>query len=148
MLASAKLVALPAHQTAKLDADVHIQLSLSNVGQAPLWLNTRMLLNNGAAQALFRELWLEVTDPAGQPLPFVAKIRAGEAQPTHYQRMEPGEKREVDVLLSRYFPLRTPGRYRIVAHYQDGCRQAPAAPPGTQAFTARLQAEPIDLQLE
>jgi hypothetical protein len=126
---------------------VRLAVRLWNRGATPLWLNRRLLLNARSAPPMLREVWLEVTGPAGAPLPFRAKVTALFPVPENYLRLEPGLAYTRELPVSTAFDFGAPGRYAVVAHYQDGNDAVPPAPEGTVYLAGEVVSNRLELEV-
>ena len=124
-----------------------VDVRITNAGNAPVWLNGRMLVNTPHAPVDMRELWFEITDPSGADIPFMAKVRTGEASEGEYVRLLPGQTHSVQVDLSTYYQMLVPGTYTVTAHYQDSRSVAPPFPSGETAFRESIIAVPFHLTM-
>ena len=126
---------------------VNVTAQLRNAGSGPVWLNKRMLLNTEHAPASMRELWLHITGPDGQAVPFSCKVRAGKAQAKDYALVEPGETVSVKLDLTQCFDLKTPGQYKVQASYKDGNPEVPASPSGAPHLAESLESQSVSIEV-
>jgi hypothetical protein len=126
---------------------VNVTAQLRNTGSGEVWVNKRMLLNTAHAPASMREVWLEVTGPDGQGVPFSCKIRAGQAQADDYELLGPNDTIPIQLDLTECFDFKETGSYRIQASYQDGTPDAPAAPAGVKHLVDRLDSAVLTIEV-
>jgi hypothetical protein len=134
-------------QKIKLGQDVNITAQLKNSGSQNLWVNKRLLVNSAGSPAVMREVWVKVVGPDGKEVPFSSRVRAGEARPTDFGLLKPGEKVTKQFKLSNYFKLEAPGTYEVTAHYQDGTKEVPPTPGGAAHWKEQLSSAPAKFEL-
>ena len=103
----------PKNQGLKLAA------KLTNVGTAPVLVNSRLALNSAHAPDPMRELVVDLHGPDGELRPFLLKLKIGAPEGKHVQSLAPGQSLEKQYDLDTHFDLSTPGDYRAGALYSS-----------------------------
>jgi hypothetical protein len=118
-----------------------LSMVLRNVSSVALWVNARGALNSEGDPAAFREVWLEVNDERDRRHGYNCFAKPRTVIPDDYRVLPPSESLEIHLDTSCYDLV--PGRYRAVAHYQDGNKHPPRAPSGAAHLDGLLQSLPM-----
>lgn len=122
-------------------AGTQIRATLENAGSTPLLVNTRLGVSRPQRGG---ELFLQVTDSAGQELPFTARVNIGAPQASHFEELAPGQKIERSFDLALYFSLRdVHGTLQVIGTYANSA----ADPQGRPAWQGQVQSAPLSLTL-
>ena len=105
---------------------IQATLTLLNSGPAAERVNARLALNVPFALPRYREVSLAVTGPAGEALPFMAKVNVGAAQDKHFKLLAPGESAQHTYSLRDYYQIKAPGAYTVTATYENQAEPTPA----------------------
>ncbi len=132
--------------TFRPDEPVEGTFTLRNAGAEPALVNARLGINTPHAPQEFRELALNVTGPAGQPLDFMARVNVGDPEDQDFKLLQPGESVESTYALSDYFLLEQPGAYQVHATYQN--RSDPSHANGHAAWKGEVTSNPVTFTLQ
>lgn len=127
-----------------VDETIVCTFMLTNSSAYPLWVNKRMVVNSVNAPACFRDMWIDIQNPRGQKLSYLARIRVGMPVFHHYVNLPPGNSVVRAFELSKYFDLTEPGLYAMIANYQDGNPDVPAPPEGVKHFNQHIRSELLE----
>jgi hypothetical protein len=129
-------------------AEIILKVKLRNVSSRHLWCNKRLLRNHPDSPADAREIWFQVFSPDGGEVPFSCAVRALPPEPSDYGLLRPGEIVERRIRISRCYPMRVPGNYRILAFYKDGNDTGvPPTPMGATYLGELVRSEFIDVEI-
>jgi len=123
--------------------DILVRLQLTNSGQDPLIVNSRLALNRPHRSG---EVWLEVTGPEGQLVPFSAMVNVGTPTPDDLAILKPSRSAGKQYVLQTYYnTLAAPGEYTLKGTYRNtwGGEDLAAGP----AWTGTLSAEPVQFKI-
>jgi hypothetical protein len=105
---------LPADHV-KRGQPIVLRIELTNRGAAPVAVNGRLGLS---APRRGGDLWLEIQDRAGKPVPLSARINIGKPAAKDLRELAPEAAATRDITLGSYFELK-PGTYTIRAVYEN-----------------------------
>jgi hypothetical protein len=112
--------------------DAKIRLCLHNDEERPLWVNGRLLVNSSHAPKQYREIEIVIVDPRRVQLPFLCRVRAGQATADDYRILMPEDTLCTTVSLGECFDMTQEGAYIISAIFEDGTEHAPLCPEGSR----------------
>ena len=132
--------------TIPVGAPIHVELTLTNVGSAPVWINRRMSV--GYPDDILREIYIIAHDAGGALVKVsdIERVDAHRSSPTRndFVELAPKQSFRADVDLTLWFPTRLPGRYSVTVTYANDDAGAAF---GLQAFTGAVTTAPFDLTL-
>lgn len=133
--------------TFKQSEKVRLAVRLVNRGDMALWFNRRLLLNGRSAPPMLREIWMEVTGPAGAPLSFRSKVTAMFPVPENYALLKPGDVYTRELPVSSAFDFSAPGKYSVIAHYKDGNGTPPPPPAGAEYLADEVVSNQLEIEV-
>jgi hypothetical protein len=115
--------AISCDKTENLKAQDSIQITfkLKNTGNAPVYVNKRFFLGPEEDLINDREVFLSVTAPSGQKLPYKFSYKTGFPKTDYFALLNPGEEvvSEYPRNINGSFEFNEPGEYKITATYQN-----------------------------
>ena len=105
----------------KAPDSIMLRFSLRNTGQSPVWVNSRFYLGAKTGSAHDREVYLEVVDGAGQPVPCEHSFPTGLPKSDYFKLLQPGEEATADYPrdLRGFCEVKGPGTYTVTAVYEN-----------------------------
>lgn len=124
---------------------IEATLSLKHNGKKPVWINVRFYVNSPAQPPEEREVWLEVTSPAGEPLSCTFSHPTGFPKSEYFQWLQGGQTATAEHPrdLRSYFTFEKPGRYTVVGVYENVF----GGELGLPAFTGPVTSKPVALTI-
>lgn len=122
------------------------KFTLRNTGPEPALVNARLGINSPYAPDEFRELALDITGPAGQPLDFMARVNVGNPEDQDFKVLQAGASVEHTYTINYFFELVEPGAYQVRATYQN--QSEPSQANGHQAWKGEVQSNPATLTIQ
>lgn len=124
--------------------EIWATLFLENVGDRPILVNKRMLMNAGGVPELMREVEFVFIDPEGKGVPFLAMLNVGFPKPKDFVELRPNSRIEHKYNLRKYYGPYLPGNYSVKGVYQNT-----AHPDDTQvAWTGRVESNIAEFTIE
>lgn len=122
---------------------IEATLSLKNNGSKPVWVNTRFYINAPTQPPEERDVTLDVTGPDGKLLTTTYSYQTGFPKSDYFQLLPGGQtaKAEHPRDLRSYFQFQAPGRYTVVATYENVFGPELGLP----AFTGPAKSKPVTL---
>ena len=105
----------------KAQDPIKITFKLKNTGNAPVYVNKRFFLGPEEGLINDREVFLSVTSPSGQKLPYKFSYKTGFPKTDYFALLKPGEEAvsEYPRNINGSFEFNEPGEYKITATYQN-----------------------------
>ncbi len=105
----------------KAQDPIQITFKLKNTGNAPVYVNKRFFLGPEEGLINDREVFLSVTSPLGQKLPYKFSYKTGFPKTDYFALLKPGEEAvsEYPRNINGSFEFNEPGEYKITATYQN-----------------------------
>jgi len=124
---------------------ININFKLENKGKTDIYVNKRFYINSKDAPREQREVYLLVTSPSGEKLPCKISHETGLPKTDYFVLLKPGE--EVSLERKRnikyYFDFNTPGKYKIIAVYQNIYGKEI----GIDAFKDKIESNPVTIEI-
>ena len=100
---------------------VLVRFTLKNTGAKPVWVTKRFYLSAHETPPTHRDVFLEVTSPAGKLLPGTYTHQTGFPKCDYFEQLDPGEEvaAEGQQNLRYYVELKEPGTYHVVGVYEN-----------------------------
>ena len=129
----------------KTDEPIYINFKLKNTGKKPVYVNKRYYVNSEDSKPEDREVYLRVTGPSGNEVPCKASYDTGFPKTDYFVLLKPKEEAasERKKNLKAYFDLETPGKYNIIAVYQN----IYGAEIGIEAFRDKIKSKPVTIKV-
>jgi hypothetical protein len=102
-----------------LGEPVLVDVTLRNIGDAPMTINGRLLLNSKHAPAKAREIAIEVDGPPNYFSTIKFHVNAGPPKPQHFFELKAGESICKTYDVTEFFSLHLPGKYHLRAFYSN-----------------------------
>ena len=124
---------------------IYINFKLKNSGNEPIYVNKRFYLNSESSKPEDREVFLQITGPSGEKLPYKASYDTGFPKTDYFVLLEPKEEvtSERKKNLKAYFDLKAPGEYSIIAIYQNIYGEEI----GADAFKDKIISKPATIKI-
>jgi hypothetical protein len=129
----------------KAQDPIQITFKLKNTGKAPLYVNKRFFLGQEEDMINDREVFLSVTSPSGQKLPYKYSYKTGFPKTDYFALLKPGEEAvsEYPRNINGSFEFSEPGEYKITATYQN----AYGSEIGIDAFKDKIESNTITINI-
>ena len=129
----------------KTNEPIYINFKLKNTGNKPIYVNKRLYVNSESSKPQYREVYLRITGPTGEKLPCKASHETGFPKTDYFVLLEPKEELtpERKKNLKAYFDLNTPGKYKVIAIYQNV--YGPEI--GIDAFQGKITSKPVTIKI-
>jgi hypothetical protein len=125
---------------------IRVELTLTNVGSAPVWINRRMSV--GYPDDILREVYVTVHDARGVLVKVsdIERVDAHRSPPirSDFVELAPKQSFRADVDLTLWFPTRLLGHYTVTVTYANDDAGTAF---GLQAFTGAVTTAPFDVTL-
>lgn len=129
----------------KTQDPIKITFTLKNIGTAPVYVNKRFFLGPEEDLINDREVFLSVTSPSGQKLPYKFSYKTGFPKADYFALLSPGEEAvsEYPRNINGSFEFNEPGEYKITAVYQN----AYGPEIGIDAFKNRIESNAVTVNI-
>lgn len=129
----------------KTDEPIYISFKLINTHKKPVYVNKRYYLNSENSKPEDREVYLRVTGPSGNELPCKSSYSTGFPKTDYFVLLNPKEEAvsERKKNLKAYFDLMAPGKYNIIAVYQN----IYGAEIGIEVFRDEIKSKPVTIKV-
>jgi len=123
------------------DEPVNLVFSLKNLGSSAVMINQRFYISAQNTPPEQRDVYLELTSPAGIKLPCQHFYPTGHPKTDYFKLLAPGEEAisEYPRNLKGFFDIVEPGTYTLVAVYQNVF----GAEIGLETFKEQLVSDPV-----
>jgi hypothetical protein len=98
---------------------INAKIILANNGKTNVIVNSRMALNFSAALASDRDIELIISQPSGDAVPFIVKLRIAPLANGDFVVLESGDSIQQSYDLRDYYQLDEIGEYTITAIYEN-----------------------------
>jgi hypothetical protein len=99
---------------------IYITFSIENTGKEAVYVNKRFYLSSDKAPREQRDVFLEVTGPAGTKLECIYSYPTGLPKSDYFELLEPAKTATSEKRNIRYFfDFKEPGEYKVIANYQN-----------------------------
>jgi len=132
---------------AKKAGPIPIEISLTNRGSQPLWVNKRLSFISDFELPPYQELTLRVRDPDGRRMRIQGK-RCGfdRGSPSDFAVLAPGDSRRTSLDIARYYRFKKRGVYSVQIRYENGS-EMPPTPEGATPFSGPLTSNELKIRL-
>lgn len=124
-----------------------VEMRLENNTPTPLWLNGRMVVNRFGDPPELREIWFLLNGPDGKSIPLECMKNVRPPDRNDYTTVKPNGTISRTEILNSCFQIDRPGKYVIVAFYQDGNPKAPPPPPGAVYASGPVESAPLEFEI-
>jgi len=131
----------------RLGEKIYVDLILKNIGNSPMCINSRMVINHISAPSQYREIELFMEKKGGNRLDFDCKVNTRRATAKDYKVIQPGESivRKYDI--TNCFQINKKGEYSIKASFQDGTKAIDRLS-GVPIFLEKIESKWVSFALE
>ena len=124
---------------------ISFEFRLENRGDDSVYVNNRFHVMGKESEAKDRDVFLEVTGPSGEKLPCKNTYTKGLPRIDLFSKLEKDESvsSKRPGKLKGYFELDSPGKYKVIAVYDN----VYGGEIGLDTFTGKLPAEPVVFEI-
>ena len=124
----------------------NLAFALKNKGKSPVYVNKRFYFGPEDAPKNQKEVYVTITSPSGQKLPFKFPYETGYPKTDYFTLLEPAQEVKADYPrnLRGNFEFKEEGTYTVTAVYQNTFGREL----GLDVFQGKLTAEPVKFAIK
>lgn len=129
----------------KKTEQIYVNFTLKNEGKKPVYINKRFHINTEDSPEEEKEVYLIVTDPSGEKLPYKNTYDTGIPRTDYFVLLKRSEEAvsERKKNLKIYFDIKEPGTYTVTAVYKNVYGKEI----GVDAFEGELKSAAVTIKI-